>query len=231
MFVTVDNFNKLPYQIPNLLENDDTTFNQYIQDVEDRDLPESIGGYFYDKLVEALLALPPLYVVGEDTAINDQYVYGNDIWKALAVVQTAPVAGSDWELIEANNRWLLIKNGASYKYNKRKCRWLGMEQMVTPLVFASHLRDNAQTVTGTGVVELKSENSKSEDPGQLIFKAMGDYATKLGSVCNQINSLYGYLVSVAVDFDDLFTEDDYGTMLEYLDQEFCASDSENEFDL
>lgn len=231
MFVTVNSFNRLPYQIPNLQENDDVTFAQYIQDVEDLELPKAIGGYFYDLFIAALEALPPLYVSTEDTVINNQYVYGNSIWKALTVsTGVAPVVGVDWELVEENNRWLLLKNGTTYQYGKRICRWLGMEQLVTPLVYASHLRDNAQTVTGTGVVELKSENSKSEDPGQLIFKAMLDYSTKLGGLCANVNTFHGYLVSVQSTFDDLFTVDDYTTMEEYLSEEFCSQDGENEFD-
>lgn len=224
MFVTVNSFDRLPYSLPNLLANDDVTFDQYSQDVEDRELPKAIGGYFYDSFIDALLTFPPYNPI-INTIINNQYAYGNDVWKALTVtLGVNPVAGVDWELIESNNRWLVLKNGTKYDYNKRKFRWLGMEQLVTPLVYAEWLRDRAQRVSDTGVVEPKAENSASNDPSQLIFKASLDYSTKLADMLH-------YLRSIPTVFNDLFTVDDYTDFETYLNEEFNTCVVDNDIDL
>lgn len=223
MFVTAEDFTTAPYNLP--YATDDGSFDDFVEDVEDTDIRDFFGSYFYDQLTQNLADLPADWDSTASTVINNEYVFGVDIWKALTVqTGTEPVAGADWEIVEEDNRWLLIKNGALFTYNRRKYDWKGMNDMEKPLVYARRIAANNDTVVDTGVVETIKENADNISPARRIFKNMLIYKEKA-------LILFLFLKAHGDLFDDLFSSDDWSTMLRYLEQEVTLPDSENDFDL
>ena len=100
MFVLSTNFDVAPYSIPNLTERINS-FNIYVEREEADMLKSLLGITLYNSFIDGLAALPAAWVSTVETVIDQEYVYGNDIWKALTVqTGTAPVAGVDWEMVE-----------------------------------------------------------------------------------------------------------------------------------
>jgi len=232
MFVTAQDFNVLPYRLPSLATGAAEEFQNFIDAEEEMYLREVLGDNLYDAFISGLNGLPGLWVSTVATVINQQYVYGNDVWKALTVqTGTVPVEGSDWELIEANNRWLLLKNGSTYLANGKYYRWYGMVKTLKALIYSRWTEYNVFQQTVNGTVTPKTENNIPFDPGTLICRAWNDWSEKVGGVCNQVNTLYGYLYYTnfaSGTFDDTF-DSTFQDFNDYLAYEFGEQPKRNTF--
>lgn len=179
MFVTASNFDTAPYNLPNL-DKEVNSFSDYSDAIEREALLRLLGRQLYKAFTEGLAALPGAYDEETATVINQEYVYGNKIWKALTMTTGVfPVAGADWELVEIN-KWLELKNGAEYDYGSKTWMWEGMVKLFTPYVYKCYLRDNIERFTGSAVVVPSNENSQIVSPARLISRAHNDYAERCG---------------------------------------------------
>lgn len=180
MFVTSSNFDILPYNLPNL---DKVSFPEYVDQVEEEALLKLLGRQLYKSFIDGLEGLEDIAEYDEATAteVDTQYIYGNDIWKALTVTTGVfPVAGVNWELVEEANKWLELKNGAEYEYTSKTWKWIGMAKLLTPFVYSRWVRDNVDSFSGNGVVVPNNENSQLISPIHRISRAHNDYAEKVG---------------------------------------------------
>lgn len=244
MFVTAQDFELMPYVLPNLatvdsvepnvMTDNSETFTRFVVATEDEFLPKILGSFFYDTM-RAQLAILPAWDETVPTVVNNWYSYGVDVWKALTVqTGTAPEEGVNWELLEEGNRWLELKNGVTYTANKRKRKWEGMKNLVRPLVYSQWVRSRATYLAENGMDLANSENSTSQNPGEEIANSWNRYAELVGYYCHSTfysNTLFTYLDYFSEEFDDLFTDDDYGTMKKYLHEEFQSAGHQNVFDL
>lgn len=199
MFVSAANFDKRPYQIPNLSE-EANGFLEYVEDLEKEALLGLLGRQLYKAFIEGLEALPDEWDENLETVINQEYVYQNSIWKALTVsTGETPVAGADWELVEANNKWLKLKNGAEYEYQDKTWKWEGVLDLLIPYVYSAYVRDNADSFTGNGMVVAANENSEFVTNAVRVTNSFNDFASKVGVVddycVSHRDSLYGFLYS------------------------------------
>lgn len=224
MFVTASDFDLIPYSIPNL-DKKANTFAAYTDEQEAKVLKKLLGVTLYNSFVAGLAALPGKWVSTAPTVINQQYYYGTDIWKALTVQTfTAPVAGVDWELVEEDNKWLKLRDGADYEYSSKTYHWDGMVTLLKPYIYSIWLRDTFDTHAGIGVVQGKSENADVIDPSTRIARAYNEYAGIAGvmrgrgyqpGLCygsydtryrefyeyyNHENTLYGFLYANKSDY-------------------------------
>jgi len=191
MFATSSNFEIPPYNLPNL-DKVSNIFPDYVDSVEEEALLKLLGRQLYDAFIDGLEDLPDDYDKETATVIGDQYVYGNDIWEAVTVTTgTFPVAGSDWTLIEADNKWLELKNGAEYEYNGKTWKWNGLVKLFVPLIASRWMYDNADSFTGNGVVVPSNENSTLISPALRICRANNDYAEKVGVIRGGAGLYYG----------------------------------------
>lgn len=233
MFVTTSDYNVPPYNIPSLTPGEGTTFAAFIDQEEDKYLREVMGDQLYEAFVSGLNDLPGDYSLTVATVIGTQYVYGNDIWEALTVTTgDAPSVGTDWTLIEENNRWLLLKNGTTYEFSGKNYRWKGMNAMVKPLIYANWVEYGAATLTQNGFVTPKTENNILSDPGVYICRAWNEWCELVGGPCYQRGTLYGYLQAAELSspgiFDDTFDET-FSDFVDYLNYEFCEQETRNTF--
>lgn len=181
MFVTSSNFDTPPYSIPNL-DKEVNSFPDYVAVLEEEALLKLLGRQLYKAFIDGLAALPETYSEETATVINNEYVYGNNIWKALTVTTGVfPVAGSDWELVETN-KWLELKNGAEYSYASKTWKWAGMVKLFTPFIYSRYVSDNVERFTGNGVVVASNENSTLVSPAFKITRAHNHYAEMCGVV-------------------------------------------------
>lgn len=192
MFCTLTNFDKVPYNIPQRAGNSD--FSSRVDSIEKDHLVKLLGYDLYLDFIAGLAALSE-WDVAVATVINTNYAYGNDVWKALTVqTGTAPIAGADWELVEEDNKWLVLKNGTIYEYSGYKYQWKGMDDLLTPLVYSVWTSENIQNNTGIGVTESKHENADKVSPARDIVRSWNDYARKAGNCSDDYHTLYSYLV-------------------------------------
>lgn len=220
MFVVATDFDVIPYSIPNLTGNN--SFPDYIAEHESDILKSLLGKSLYDSFIAGLAGFPE-WSATVPTVVNDQYAYGNDVWKALTVqTGTAPVAGVNWELVEEDNRWLLLKNGDDYIYNEKTYEWVGMRKMLIPFIFSMWLRDTFDNNSGIGVVIAKGENSKVINPSKRIARGYNVFSMYAGNCREKKDTLYGYLSQeggVTGTFDDSFDES-FQTFGNYLNHNF-----------
>lgn len=235
MFVTYSDFDIPPYDIPALKTGDDTTFAHFITREEEKYLREVMGDQLYEAFISGLDELPGVLDLTAPTVISQQYVYGNDVWQALTVTTgVKPTEGTDWTLIEANNRWLLIQNGSTYLYSGKNYRWAGMKGAIMPLVYCHWVEYRVANLTTNGFVIPKMENNINTDAGVDICRAWNDWSRRIGGPCEQKNTLYGYLYNTELSspgtFDDTF-DDTFTGFIDYLNYEFKQQGKRNDFDL
>lgn len=220
MFVTAEDFDLQPYNIPNLDKVEDN-FASFIDREEEKRLRKLFGNMFYDAFVAGLAALPPQWeqtITPDGYDLNDLVVNGSNIYKSLTadnVALTSDVAS--WE-VQAANRWLLLREGGAYLYYNRPQKWYGMKRLVTPLIYAMWVRYDVHRLTGMGVVaSMKSENANTVGVAQTIVQAYNEYSDFAVGDCyvsdflfpvrrlwpELENSLFGYLYINSADFDDV----------------------------
>lgn len=249
-FVTTEDFNIVPFAFPEIAKSK-AAFDKYVTTLQEKELREVFGSYFYDTFTEALDALPPVYVTKTAYAIGDQVVYGNDVFEALAIVPITnvdvPVDGAVWSLIEADNRWLLLKNGAKYTYYDKPYKWKGMQETIKGLVYAYWPRDKYNdTLTTVGNAQSAAENSIIVAMAQRQVRAFNQYVEYLSGSnyrpfdsynylytnCDTFhNTMYGYLWSNEEAFADLFVDQYWTGLRNYLTSEFKAPRKWNIFNL
>lgn len=232
MFVTSEDFNILPYRLASLASGAAEEFQSFIDAEEELFLREVLGDNLYDAFISGLADLPDDWDSTVPTVIGDEYVYGSDVWRAETVTTgVTPVVGSDWTLIETDNRWLLLRNGNTYLMYDKRYRWVGMVKALKALIFSRWVEYNASQNTVNGFVTPKVENNIPVDPGQQICRAWNDWSEKVGGACNPYNSLYGYLYFTNLNeqtFDDTFDET-FTSFIDYLAYEFGEQPTKNTF--
>ncbi len=230
MFVTAEDFNTLPYQLPSLKNGAAEEFQNFIDAEEEVYLTEVLGDNLYDAFIGGLNGLPAVLDLTVPTVIGQQYVYGNDVWQALTeTTGVIPSEGTDWTLIEEDNRWLLLKNGNTYTVNGKFYRWAGMIKTLKALIYSRWVEYTSLTVNG--LVTPKTENNIPVDPGTLICRAWNDWSKKVGGPCAIYNTLYGYLYYTNLNestFDDTFDET-FQDFYDYLAYEFVEQPTKNTF--
>lgn len=235
MFVDFSDFDIPPYDIPSLKPGDDTTFSVFITRQEEQYLREVLGDQLYEAFIRGLNELPSVLDLTVATVVSQQYVYGNDVWEALtATTGVIPSEGTDWTLIEANNRWLLIQNGSTYTYLDKNYRWAGMKPAIMALVYCHWVEYGVRKLTTNGTVIASMENNINIDSGVEICRAWNDWSRRIGGPCDQRNTLYGYLYNTNLNypgtFDDTFDETFTG-FVDYLNYEFKEQGKRNDADL
>jgi hypothetical protein len=205
MFVLSSSFDVPPYSLPDLGSNN--SFGDYVENAERVILKKLFGKTFYDEFVVALNALPSEYVSTVPTVVGDEYVYGNSIWEALTVqTGTAPSEGSNWTIVEENNKWLKLKNGFDYELNEKTYEWIGMVEMLKPFIYYSWTKDTFDTQTGNGIVIPDAENGSVINPGSRLSYAFNNFSKIVGYGYSEIDSLYGYMKANKVDFPDVYQD-------------------------
>lgn len=233
MFVTAEDFDVPPFDLPNLGQVNNS-FTEYIDEQEEAELSKLLGVTLWEAFKDGLAALPASWVVGTAYVVDALVVYGSDIYKALqnstGVVPTSDPA--KWEL-QASNRWLLLKVGAAYSYSDIPYVWAGMQKLVKPLIHSLWLRDAIDNqVTGSGVSKGVAENSTAYNPNIRVCESWNKYdAMAYGTRNDRIkNCLFGYLYANSTVFDDVVTPG-YSDFIQYLWAEFTCPGRQNIFDL
>jgi hypothetical protein len=213
MFVTKSDFDLIPYNIPNLSDNN--SFDDYCDQEEEGILKSLLGKSLYDSFIAGL---KPEWDATVETVIGNEYSYGNNVWEALtAQTGTAPVAGVNWQLNSEDDGWLILKNGSNYYFGVHEYEWVGLKKMLIPYIFSMYLRDTFDNNSGIGVVIAKGENSKVINPSKRIARAYNVFSHYAGRCGFKKDTLYGFLSQEgeAGTFDYTF-DDSFQTFGQYL---------------
>ena len=231
MFVTAEDFNTQPYDLPNLSEVP-TEFPLFVTNNEDRELYKILGVTFYEAFKAGIEALPEDWDDRPYSA-DALVVYSKKIYKAL-VDNTNVIPTSDpvtWEE-QAANKWLLLRDGANYTdINGHKHKWAGMKSAIIPMIYSLWLRaDIDNKVTGAGNVKPNTENSVVISPNVRIVDAWNEFVIAVRTPCfiKRPGDLFGYLYNNAADFDSDTPE--FSSFVEYLAYEFRAPGRQSVFE-
>lgn len=212
-FVTAEDFNVVPYKIPNL--DDDSIaaeFQLFVDNMEEDMLRSLLGSSLYDMFIEGLAELPAVWL--DDNApgyaLDDLVVYGVSVWQSLQDnnLDNVPEEGAYWTKVE-DNRWLLLKYGNTYTYKLHEYKWPGMKKMFVPFIYSEWTKETFNHNVGTGVVVATNENAKTINPSRKIASSWNAFARIAGNCYQQCDTLYGYLVNTNAQsgtFDDTFDE-------------------------
>lgn len=210
MFVTASNFDLIPYNIPSL-DKVPTQFSNYVTSKEEEILIKLLGRPLYLEFIDALDSITT-YSSTVATVIGNEYAYGNDIWEALTVTTgTLPVEGSDWTLIESDNKWLCLKNGADYTLDSEVFHWTGMVNVLIPFIYANWVNDTFDSLTGIGVVQSRGENSTVISPRKRIVDAFNKFSLMAGTLvsCPYYSNFFAldYFYYYGYDYQDIEQRD------------------------
>lgn len=233
MFLTSANFNAYPYQLPNLSEEDDAAdFQSFIDATEEKYLKEILGLDLYNALALFMEQAYAVWAAGTSYDTGAKVEYADKLWTSLVDnnLGNAPEEGANWEEDEEGTRWVVLKNGGPYQDGNDKTRqWLGMVELLKPLVYSERLRDNEETSTASGVVRAELENGRAGDARPKIVDAWNAFVVVAGNSCTNRNTLYGYLYYSGELYGDSIGG--YSTIQEYLTEETIEQETLNEFDL
>lgn len=201
MFVVASDFDDFPYNLPDL-DSKANTFAAYVTAKEEEGLRPLLGQLLYDAFVDGLSALPAEWLPATDYAVDALVVKGNDVWKSLQNPNVAQpvVEGLFWTIEEEDNKWLRLKNGATYKEGKRK--WDGVKALLVPYIYSYWVGDQQQNLTGVAVVQGKTENAQPVSSKYKVVNSFNDYSRRAGNCRSEFNSLYGFLKDNESDYEN-----------------------------
>lgn len=243
MFVTAQDFNQVPYSVPDatvvqpdgsLVPNAD--FNSFIL-VQEKDLfVEILGGEFYEQLVNAIDELPDAWIqtVSPDGYSVDDLVLSTDehVYKSLVADNVALLTdGASWQL-QPDNVWLLLKNGDTYQFCNSKYFWKGIKQMLVPGIYSKWLQATYDNHSNYGISLANIENANPISPSTRITNAYNEMIRQAGNLCDQRGTLYGYVVQKNL-LDARFAEVyvNFTSFSAYLSQTFSRLETINIFDI
>jgi hypothetical protein len=240
MFVTAQQFDVAPYNIPNLQEDLLTAFNSYVEQEEEKMLRTLLGDMFYEAFIEALNNLPDAWVNNNNPGygIGAQVTYGVDVWESLTLnnLNNVPEVGANWQLIEAGNRWLKLAVGTKYTVSAKTRTWVGMAEMLKPFIYAQWTETNTDNNTGIGMVVAEAENSSVISPTVRICRAWNEFADmtvdqdfiRYNFLRVTKGNLYDYLYYSADVYVNVINTE-YDTTQEYLYHNFIYPGKRNTF--
>lgn len=247
MFVTVNNFANVPYKLPGLTGGTLAAFNQFIADQESEQLRKLVGNLFYDAMVTGIGGLPNDWDDTNKYMTNDQSIYNGAVWKSTIDDNLGNTPGVIGWVLNPNplvDRWIPLRDGSNYQIatitNCPTFRWAGMDKLVTPMIYSLWLPVSIRSNSGQGIVISANENSVLVNPEYEISKSWRSYYITAGKTLHYFNrkqvdiqnSLYGYLVAVAANFNDIVTDASYPDFLTYIQNQFSSPDyGPNAFDL
>lgn len=205
MFLKATDFRDKPYEVPNQQESPE--FVAFIETEEIKLLKKLLGLDLYNAFIEGLDALTEYtWTAGNATVIGREYIYGNDIWEALTVqTGTAPVAGVNWALVEADNKWLSLKNGTEYTNADRTNEWVGMVTMLKPAIYSLWMPILYRKVTTSGVMLTTGQQGTTLlNPDYEMVKNWNEYVNHAGANYCTENTLYGFLMENEADYEPFY---------------------------
>ena len=145
--------------------------------------------------------------IGEkETKLAEEYLLGVELWAAFQ-------AGLDTSgTIE--QRWLNLRDGATYVRNNKTYRYKGWVDTIRPGIYSLWQPVGTWKFTNVGWVENKANSAPQagnqtqfiEDQYVFHVQYWNDFAKKVGydphCAYNCINTLYGFLKANESDYDD-----------------------------
>ena len=239
MFVTAQDFATPPYKLVNIDEDMEAEFLAHVEQTERDNLRKILGSSLYTAFVNGLNELPDEWVGGTQSYATDAEVsFGTNTWRSLQDdnIDHEPEEGAWWTVVEANNRWLRLKEGDTYTLERdgKHYTWYGMKKLIKPLQVSEWLKDTFDSHAGNGGVTMaKNENSERISPARRISLRWNEYSHLVGNKCELKDTLYGYLISenrVNGTFDDTFDET-FTNFVDYLEFNFKGPGLKNAFNL
>jgi hypothetical protein len=202
-------------------------------------------------VTQANFQIPPYQIpnLSDVSATFDQYIaeQEEDVLRSIMgnLFYEAFVAGLALDPIP--ERWQKLRDGESFTaLDGLKYKWVGLTKTLTPYIYSQWLRDNYDTLTSTGVVVSKNENSDVINPSLRIAQSFNKFSGYIGgeyaynwlyfpcigrSYSETYNTLFEYLYAKHEDFNADVTGGGYGDFHQYLLREFMPPGKMNIFNI
>lgn len=193
------------FVIPNITAGPGT-WSAFIDEREAYILRVVFGSKFYRELVDALAALPALWLQATAYVTGNQVTYGVSIWEALRDNNgVIPVEGDDWTKVE-DNKYLKLRDGSTYDYNGKEYRYGGLKEPLVPYIYSEYIKKNHRNVAKLGVNQPKVENSVVVDPIHEIVSGYNEFVRLIGQSWfgyNAVDTFYGFYWANRADYANL----------------------------
>lgn len=99
-------------------------------------------------------------------------------------------------------KWVDLRDGKNYTYGGVTFHFAGLDACLIPAIFALWVKETSDQFTASGTVRNAPVlNGTAVSPARRISEAWGRWLTLVGSECQYWDSLYGFLVANATDYD------------------------------
>lgn len=98
-------------------------------------------------------------------------------------------------------KWVNLRDGDTYEYGGYTFKWMGMNKMLIPYVYAMFIRESFDKLTASGVTlngttnAVPGANFTIISPATRITTAQNAFSRMAGGCYNAANSLYGFLLA------------------------------------
>lgn len=109
---------------------------------------------------------------------------------------------------EVEERWTELRDGVEYEYNGVTYEYLGLVDLLVPAIYSIWVQTTYRRFTSSGVIVNKGQqNTEAVNPSYEIVQNWNEYVKKVGGVCGQEGTLYGFMTANEDDYEDWeFTE-------------------------
>lgn len=213
-FVTLSDFDLLPYAIPNL-DKVPNAFTPYVTTKQAEVLRQLLGAALYTDFMAGLAALPDAFDPTIAYVLNDLVlINGSDIYQANGPLPAGAFDPLDWTL-QTGDKWVTLRDGADYILSDTTYHWDGIKALLVPYIYSEWLRDRFDNDSGSGVTLNDKENAKTISPTLRICKAHNAFVDLAGGSWRRFpnrswnyaetyqDCLYGFLLSGTIAYPNL----------------------------
>lgn len=103
-------------------------------------------------------------------------------------------------------KWIDLRDGKVYTIGAVEYKFLGLIDLLKPMIFSKWLRDNARNLSNAGVLKNIPDKTQFVSPNTDIVKNQNLFAWKVGNSCRLENTFYGFMYINWADYVTLLTD-------------------------
>jgi len=152
------------------------------------------------------LAIPYKIPNQEETRAFVDWIESEEA-KILKEVLGLPLYNAFIEGLETSGaidqKWIDLRDGAEYDYSDSTYEYLGLVDFLKPEIYSRWVVLNYRKLTTAGVVINQGvQNTITNNPDVEFAQYHNEFVEKIGNICNQKNTLYGFLTVNEEDYEE-----------------------------
>lgn len=134
------------------------------------------------------------WIEAEETKILKE-VFGLPLYNAF--IEGLDTSGS------IEQKWIDLRDGAEYDYEDSTYEYLGLVDFLKPEIYSRWILLNYRKLTSSGVIiNTGQQNTTVQNPDVEFAQYHNEYVNKIGNICKQKNTLFGFLTVNEEDYEE-----------------------------